>query len=214
MACAAGRRAASSAGSAPAARPAAPGAVRARRARRASSELLEDAGFADVGVDAVDLTFAAAGLDAWWEYTARPVAVARRRRSLARRRRRDARRGSATAVEARCAPLRSRPTARSRSPAARSWRRRPRRLAAAGVAHSLRAPCIYDDDADLTLLDGKTVAIIGFGSQGHAHALNLKDSGVDVVVGLREDSASVAAGRATPASRCCRSPRPPAAATS
>ena len=37
----------------------------------------------------------------------------------------------------------------------------------------------YDDDADLSLLDGKTVAIIGFGSQGHAHALNLKDSGVD-----------------------------------
>ena len=49
----------------------------------------------------------------------------------------------------------------------------------------------YDDDADLTLLDGKTVAIIGFGSQGHAHAQNLKDSGVDVVVGLREDSSSV-----------------------
>jgi ketol-acid reductoisomerase len=50
----------------------------------------------------------------------------------------------------------------------------------------------YDDDADLDLLDGKTVAIIGYGSQGHAHALNLKDSGVDVVVGLRPDSASVA----------------------
>jgi ketol-acid reductoisomerase len=49
----------------------------------------------------------------------------------------------------------------------------------------------YDDDADLTLLDGKTVAIIGFGSQGHAHALNLKDSGVNVVVGLREGSDSV-----------------------
>src|SRR5688572_14177394 len=49
----------------------------------------------------------------------------------------------------------------------------------------------YDDDADLTLLDGKTVAIIGYGSQGHAHALNLKDSGVDVVVGLRPDSSSV-----------------------
>jgi ketol-acid reductoisomerase len=49
----------------------------------------------------------------------------------------------------------------------------------------------YDDDADLTLLDGKTVAIIGFGSQGHAHAENLKDSGVNVVVGLREGSASV-----------------------
>ena len=53
----------------------------------------------------------------------------------------------------------------------------------------------YDDDADLHLLDGKTVAIIGYGSQGHAHALNLKDSGVKVVVGLREDSASVAAAR-------------------
>ncbi|HEY3960039.1 MAG TPA: ketol-acid reductoisomerase [Solirubrobacteraceae bacterium] len=54
---------------------------------------------------------------------------------------------------------------------------------------------IYDDDADLTLLDGKTVAIIGYGSQGHAHALNLKDSGVKVVVGLREDSDSVAKAR-------------------
>jgi ketol-acid reductoisomerase len=53
----------------------------------------------------------------------------------------------------------------------------------------------YDDDADLNLLDGKTVAIIGYGSQGHAHALNLKDSGVDVVVGLRSDSASVAKAR-------------------
>jgi ketol-acid reductoisomerase len=53
----------------------------------------------------------------------------------------------------------------------------------------------YDDDADLTLLDGKTVAIIGFGSQGHAHAQNLKDSGVDVVVGLREDSSSAEKAR-------------------
>ena len=50
---------------------------------------------------------------------------------------------------------------------------------------------IYDDDADLSLLDGKTVAILGYGSQGHAHALNLKDSGVEVVVGLREGSDSV-----------------------
>jgi ketol-acid reductoisomerase len=48
----------------------------------------------------------------------------------------------------------------------------------------------YDKDADLSLLQGKTVAIIGYGSQGHAHSLNLKDSGVDVVVGLREDSKS------------------------
>src|SRR6202789_2119543 len=53
----------------------------------------------------------------------------------------------------------------------------------------------YDDDADLHKLDGKTVAIIGYGSQGHAHALNLKDSGVDVVVGLRESSASYAAAK-------------------
>jgi ketol-acid reductoisomerase len=49
---------------------------------------------------------------------------------------------------------------------------------------------IYDKDADLSKLDGKTVAILGYGSQGHAHALNLKDSGVDVVVGLRDGSAS------------------------
>ena len=50
---------------------------------------------------------------------------------------------------------------------------------------------IYDKDADLSKLDGKTVAILGYGSQGHAHALNLKDSGVEVVVGLREGSSSV-----------------------
>ena len=53
----------------------------------------------------------------------------------------------------------------------------------------------YDDDADLSHLEGKTVAILGFGSQGHAHSLNLKDSGVQVVVGLREGSTSTAAAR-------------------
>src|SRR3954451_20474137 len=53
------------------------------------------------------------------------------------------------------------------------------------------AGMIYDNDADLSLLEGKTVAILGYGSQGHAHALNLHDSGVNVVVGLREDSSSV-----------------------
>ena len=42
----------------------------------------------------------------------------------------------------------------------------------------------YDQDCNLGMLDGKTVAIIGFGSQGHAHAMNLKESGVDVVVGF------------------------------
>lgn len=48
----------------------------------------------------------------------------------------------------------------------------------------------YDRDCNLELLNGKTVAVIGYGSQGHAHALNLKESGVDVVVGLRKDSQS------------------------
>ena len=41
----------------------------------------------------------------------------------------------------------------------------------------------YEKDADLSVFDGKKVAILGYGSQGHAHALNLRDSGVDVVVG-------------------------------
>ena len=48
----------------------------------------------------------------------------------------------------------------------------------------------YDKDCDLSLIKGKTVAIIGYGSQGHAHALNLHESGVKVVVGLRKDGAS------------------------
>lgn len=54
----------------------------------------------------------------------------------------------------------------------------------------------YDADANLDLLNGKTVAIIGYGSQGHAHALNLKDSGVNVVVGLYEGSKSKAIAEA------------------
>jgi ketol-acid reductoisomerase len=48
----------------------------------------------------------------------------------------------------------------------------------------------YDDDANLDVLKGRTIAILGYGSQGHAHALNLRDSGMDVVVGLRPDSSS------------------------
>ena len=48
----------------------------------------------------------------------------------------------------------------------------------------------YEKDADLARLEGRTVAILGYGSQGHAHALNLNDSGVSVVVGLRPGSAS------------------------
>lgn len=54
----------------------------------------------------------------------------------------------------------------------------------------------YDTDANLDLLAGKTVAIIGYGSQGHAHALNLKDSGVNVVVGLYPGSKSIAKAEA------------------
>ena len=58
------------------------------------------------------------------------------------------------------------------------------------------AEIIYDDGADLALIQSKNVAIIGYGSQGHAHALNLKDSGVDVVVGLRPGSSSWAKAEA------------------
>ncbi|MBT9312484.1 ketol-acid reductoisomerase [Leptothoe kymatousa] len=58
------------------------------------------------------------------------------------------------------------------------------------------AQMYYDSDANLDLLNGKTVAIIGYGSQGHAHALNLKDSGVNVVVGLYEGSRSTAKAEA------------------
>ena len=51
---------------------------------------------------------------------------------------------------------------------------------------------LYDDDADLTIIQGRKVAVIGYGSQGHAHAKCLRDSGVEVVVGLREGSKSAA----------------------
>ncbi len=54
----------------------------------------------------------------------------------------------------------------------------------------------YDKDADLSLLDGKKIAILGYGSQGHAHALNLRDSGADVVVGLYKGSPSWAKAEA------------------
>ena len=56
----------------------------------------------------------------------------------------------------------------------------------------MAAEKFYDDDADLSVIQSKRVAVIGYGSQGHAHALNLRDSGVEVVVGLREGSRSIA----------------------
>ncbi len=58
------------------------------------------------------------------------------------------------------------------------------------------AKLYYDQDANMSYLDGKTVAIVGYGSQGHAHALNLRDSGVNVVVGLYEGSRSWAKAEA------------------
>ena len=54
----------------------------------------------------------------------------------------------------------------------------------------MTAEVYYDDDADLSLIQGKKVAVLGYGSQGHAHALSLRDSGVEVVVGLPEGSKS------------------------
>src|SRR4030088_1828918 len=79
------------------------------------------------------------------------------------------------------------------------WRRMP---AAPGGRRQTESPeqimtkLFYDADADVARLNGRRVAIIGYGSQGHAHALNLRDSGVDVVVGLREDSRSRTAAKA------------------
>ena len=58
------------------------------------------------------------------------------------------------------------------------------------------AKMFYEDDADLSVIQGRSVAVIGYGSQGHAHALNLRDSGVDVRVGLREGSKSWAKAEA------------------
>ena len=52
------------------------------------------------------------------------------------------------------------------------------------------AKIFYQEDCNLSLLEGKTIAIIGYGSQGHAHALNLKDSGCHVIIGLYEGSKS------------------------
>ena len=52
------------------------------------------------------------------------------------------------------------------------------------------AELFYDDDTDLSIIQGRKVAVLGYGSQGHAHALSLRDSGVDVRVGLPEGSKS------------------------
>ena len=54
----------------------------------------------------------------------------------------------------------------------------------------MSAKIFYQEDCNLSLLEGKTIAIIGYGSQGHAHALNLKESGCHVIIGLYEGSKS------------------------
>ena len=70
------------------------------------------------------------------------------------------------------------------------------------------AKIFYQADCDINVLKGKTVAIIGYGSQGHAHALNLHESGVDVVVGLYEGSKSWASRpKSYDSSRCSKSSR-------
>src|SRR3954462_11450421 len=62
--------------------------------------------------------------------------------------------------------------------------------------HRMAAEIFYDDDADLSIIQGRTVAVLGYGSQGHAHALSLRDSGVDVRIGLPETSKSRAVAEA------------------
>ena len=76
--------------------------------------------------------------------------------------------------------------------------------------HPMAAEVFYDDDADLSLIQGKKVAVLGYGSQGHAHALSLRDSGVDVRVGLPEGSQEPREGRGRrPARRHAGRGRPP-----
>ena len=125
--------------------------------------LLEETGFTEIAVEGVDIEYRFDDFEHYWgvmlDLTARWTTPWPRwsADAIAVRERRPARaRGSIP-----------RATARSRSPAARSSPRRPpdRRQAAA---------VFYDDDAELNMLEGKTVAIIGYGSQGHAHALNLR----------------------------------------
>ena len=76
------------------------------------------------------------------------------------------------------------------------------------------ATMYYDKDADLDLIRRKKVAIIGYGSQGHAHALNLKDSGVDVVVGLHATQPVGPEGEERRPARDDRAPRRPPGAMS
>ena len=129
-------------------------------------ELLEQAGFAEIDVQAIAVEQRAPVLRCVLGDHARHRARLPRRGAQPSRDRdrRDPRR----ARGASCALHRARWRARNSRPHSRRLRHGVRR------ARILRALMLYDDDADLHLLDGKTVAIIGYGSQGHAHALNLQ----------------------------------------
>ena len=72
----------------------------------------------------------------------------------------------------------------------------------------------YEQDCNPDIIKDKKIAIIGYGSQGHAHALNLKDSGCDVRVGLREGSHSIEAAEEAGLQRHRHGPRPPRRPTS
>ena len=71
------------------------------------------------------------------------------------------------------------------------------------------AKMYYEKDCDISKLDGKKIAIIGYGSQGHAHALNLRDSGCDVIVGLRKGGKSWPVAEKDGFTRHDRRPRRP-----
>ena len=169
-------------------------AARPRRARASSRGRAtgsspsgsNGAGFGEHEVDVVDFIHALSRPSTTGSPPSATSRAASARRSTA------STRPSATTCWRPCASRRSRScrrTARSRCPRGRGSRSPPPSASVACAA------VLYDDDADLSLLDGKTVAILGYGSQGHAHSLNLKDSGVDVVVGLRDGSASVEKAR-------------------
>ena len=98
-------------------------------------------------------------------------------------------------------------------PASRARCRPPDHSPDTKVNH-MAATIYYDKDANLDLLKKRKVAVIGYGSQGHAHALNLRDSGVDVRVGLAAGSKSRGQGRGRRAAGDCRWRRPPGRPTS
>ena len=142
-------------------------------------ETMQAAGFIEPEIDVVDFIMRFEDFDDWWAARARSRAAASATRTSRWTSPRAAMYWPSWKTQAKPFTATRRPSGNPRKNLGRDGDR-------------LRSPPMYyDDDADLDLLKGKTVAILGYGSQGHAHARNLKDSGVDVVVGLREDSKSV-----------------------